>query len=299
MIIIEDVEIKVFKSNIEHYIKLYKNIKIGDIIFVKTNELIRGSHIRIKYICDLCDEVLSTTFKAHYKKINAESSIKELCGKSLCKKCIYVKSKQTMLNKYGHVSYSSTNKYKQKMFERFGVDNISQLQSVKDKKVKKSLEKFGVEHIFQSENFKIKSKITWMENYGVDNPTKNKEIYEKAQATAYKTIKYKDTDLKYQGSYELDFIEYCISNNIHIENGPSIQYYMDGKNRMYHSDFYLSKYNLIVEVKSTYTYNDDYDENILKRQFSIESGYNFLFIIDKDYKEFEKIINDIYEKENI
>lgn len=131
-----------------------------------------------------------------------------------------------------------------------------------------------------------------IDRYGVDHPTKSREIFEKAQSTAYHTFKYKDTDLKYQGSYELDFIEYCCSRNIYIENGPSIKYEMLNKSRVYHSDFLIRDMNLIVEVKSTYTLNDDYDENLLKRQYSINSGYKFLFIIDKDYREIEKLINE-------
>ncbi len=65
---------------------------------------------------------------------------------------------------------------------------------------------------------------------------------------------------------------------------------MNNKNRVYHSDFYLSKYNLVCEIKSKYTLDDDYDENMIKKEYSINSGYNFLFIIDKNYIELEKII---------
>jgi len=67
---------------------------------------------------------------------------------------------------------------------------------------------------------------------------------------------------------------------------------MDNKNRVYHSDFFLSKYNLVCEVKSDYTFNDDYEENIIKKEYTISAGYNFLFIIDKNYIELEKIISE-------
>ncbi len=89
---------------------------------------------------------------------------------------------------------------------------------------------------------------------------------------------------------ELDFIEYCIKNEINIENGPTIKYKLCEKERVYYSDFLIRDINLIVEVKSTYTYCD-YDENIAKMKYTIENGYNFIFIIDKDYTDFEKIIN--------
>jgi len=161
-----------------------------------------------------------------------------------------------------------------------------------DKNKKTNLEKFGVEHSFQSELVKSKIKKTLIDRYGFDHPTKCPEIFEKAQSSAYKTHKYGDTDIKYQGSYELDFIQYCIRNKIEFTKGPSIRYLMGNKNRVYHSDFFLSKYNLVCEVKSEYTFNDNYEENIIKKEYTISAGYNFLFIIDKNYIEIEKIISE-------
>ena len=158
------------------------------------------------------------------------------------------------------------------------------------KNKKTNLTKYGVEHSFQSELVKAKIKNTLIDRYGYDHPTKCPEIFEKAQSSAYKTHKYNDTDIKYQGSYELDFIQYCIKNEIEFTKGPTIRYLMDNKSRVYHSDFYLSKYNLVCEIKSKYTLDDDYDENMIKKEYSINSGYNFLFIIDKNYIELEKII---------
>jgi hypothetical protein len=166
-----------------------------------------------------------------------------------------------------------------------------------EKNKKTNYDKFGCEYSFQSSIVKLKIKSTLMDRYGVDHPTKNREIFEKAQSTAYKTFRYKDGEIKYQGSYELNFIEYCIDKKIIFGNGHTIDYVMNDKKRKYHSDFYLPDYNLICEVKSLYTYNDDYDENILKMEYTIKSGYNFLFIIDKNYNELEeKIKSKIWNK---
>jgi hypothetical protein len=167
-----------------------------------------------------------------------------------------------------------------------------------EKNKKTNLERFGCEHSFQSEEVKSRIRKTLVEKYGYDHPTKCPEIFEKAQKSAYQTLKYKDTDYKYQGSYELDFIEYSINKKILFEKGPTIRYKLNDKKRVYHSDFYLPIYNLICEVKSTYTFNDDYEENRAKEDYSIKSGYNFLFIIDKDYTELEKIIKQYDTKEN-
>jgi hypothetical protein len=66
---------------------------------------------------------------------------------------------------------------------RYGVDNISQLDDVKEKKKTSSLEKFGVEYVFQSANIVEKIKVTNRQRYGVDNVFQSDEIKEKIKAT--------------------------------------------------------------------------------------------------------------------
>ena len=57
------------------------------------------------------------------------------------------------------------------------------------------------------------------------------------------------------------------------------------RDKVYFPDFYIPKYNLIVEVKSAYTYDKELDLNLTKKEWSIRSGYDFIFIIDKNYDE--------------
>jgi hypothetical protein len=120
---------------------------------------------------------------------------------------------------------------------------------------------------------------------------KNSDIFYKAHKNSYRVIRHKDLDIKYQGTYELDFINFCISNGIEFENGPTIDYTLDSVNRKYYSDFYIPKYNLICEVKSWWTYNRDLSENEVKRKFSQRNGYNFIFVIDKDYEYILSLMN--------
>jgi hypothetical protein len=58
------------------------------------------------------------------------------------------------------------------------------------------------------------------------------------------------------------------------------------------ADFYLEKLNLIIEIKSSYTYNYDLEKNLSKEKFSKLNGYNFLFLIDKDYNTFDEILKN-------
>ena len=77
--------------------------------------------------------------------------------------------------------------------------------------------------------------------------------------------------------------------NILLENGPSIRYHYQEKNKTYHSDFYLPDYNLICEIKSKYYYEKYIDLNLIKMKICLDKGYNFTFIIDKNYEYIYKI----------
>ena len=69
------------------------------------------------------------------------------------------------------------------MKEKYGVENISQLQSTKDKKVQKSLEKYGVENVAQSKEVKDKMKETCLEKYGVVYASQAEEVAQKVSKT--------------------------------------------------------------------------------------------------------------------
>ena len=67
-------------------------------------------------------------------------------------------------------------------------------------------------------------------------------------------------------------------------------YTLNDNQKIYYPDFYIPKYNLIIEIKSMYYYNLHTEMNLAKQKACIEQGYNFIFIIDKNYTEFENII---------
>ena len=63
------------------------------------------------------------------------------------------------------------------------------------------------------------------------------------------------------------------------EEVPKIKYYFQGKNRVYYPDLFIPIENKIIEVKSTYTYNIKIEQNLIKRDKTLKSGYNFEFWI--------------------
>jgi len=284
------VKIKIHPSNYNKHYDKYGPFECKDIIDVNINDLTTSSSVLITGICEFCKKETIIKFY-NYKK----QSIGGYC----CIDCSPLKVKKTNLIKYGTEcplqNIKIIEKTKKTMLKEYGVDNISKLDSIKDDRREN----------FKTENFKNKSKITWLDKYGVDNPSKSdgiklkKEettfmnygvknpsqsslIFEKSQISG-KKIKLHDCGLMYRGTYEKDFLDFCMSENIYVEKGLTIKYNYEGIDRYYHSDFFIPNLNLICEIKSLYYYELYLDKNISKMKSAIDNGYNFEFIIDKKY----------------
>jgi hypothetical protein len=119
----------------------------------------------------------------------------------------------------------------------------------------------------------------------------NQELFNKQRKSAL-IIKQYDK-YTYQGTYELDFIKFCISNNIEFNNANfRVEYYNNDKIHYYYPDFFIEKLNLIIEIKSLYTYEKELNQNLLKKDSCLNNGFNYLFIINKNYTELlEKYYN--------
>lgn len=265
MILSKELNIHINSNNYTRYKGLGYDCNMNSMHLISIKDISPTSAYKIDVSCDICH--IENNIKYYNYTISYNFGLLKLYT---CKKCSYLKKKITTM-------------------DRYGVDNISQLKEIKLKKQQTSIKNYGTTHTTQASEVKDKIKLSMIERYGVDNPTKHPEFFIKAQKNSYKKFNYKDTQLVYQGSYELDFIEYCLHNDIDIENGPIINYMMNDKNRCYHSDFIIKSLNLIVEVKSQWTYNCDIEENKAKQLYSILSGYNHIFLIDKDYSVLSKI----------
>lgn len=209
------------------------------------------------------------------------------------------KVKNGMRKKYNVEHPMQSKDIKDKMYldliSKYCVDNVSKLEEVKRKKEETCFKNHGVINPSQNKDISrrqiIKYKENYMIKYGFEHPMQRKEIFDKMMLSSYKIIYYND-ELFSQGTYELDFLNYCEVNNIidMISNGPSIEYEINDKNHVYHSDFYIEKLNLIIEIKSSYTYNIDLEKNLSKEKYSKIKGFNFIFIIDKDYTKLNEYI---------
>ncbi len=114
-----------------------------------------------------------------------------------------------------------------------------------------------------------------------------------------KKIRYYNDDIYYQSSYEKDFLDYLKNIDMlsKVTRGPIIKYNNGISDKVHYPDFYIEDYNLIIEIKSDYYYYKYLDINNLKFNKAIEIGYNYMFIINKNYKYFDEYMS-ILKKEN-
>jgi len=266
--------------------------------FKKKREKIKQTY---KFQCEECKEKFKTSIKLNNHIIKVHG-IKEYYDKHLKKEN---ESKCKICN-------NETN-FTRKLFGKYSGYEMCCSKECREKyRLKKrtqtNLKKYGVKNPFESEIVKEKIKQTFIKHYGVDNnmksikgrkaykksmkrkygvewPLQNKSILEKNQKSAKTLKQYKDTTLWYQGTYEKEFLDLYLEKYPDIERGPSIKYKFNGKNKIYHPDFYIPSKNLIIEIKSSWTLNIDLEIKE-KKKATIANGFKYIMILDKNYQNF-------------
>ena len=275
MILDKKIEIKMSSiKRLIYYRSLGHQINYYDLLIIKIEDLTPGSSIKINVKCDICGKEKLLRYFKYFK--NTKNLIEPYC---CCSKCAFTKNKQTKLDKYKNENYNNLSKTSKTKKERFGDENYNNREKAEETKLKK----YGNKKY----NNRIKAIATNIAKYGVENPLQINSIFEKQQINGKKLKTHESTGLKYRGTYEKHFLDYCFENNIEVENIKSIKYEFDGKkNKIYYPDFYLREKNLIIEIKSTYIYKRELNKNLAKQKSCIDQDYSFIFIIDKKYDEF-------------
>jgi hypothetical protein len=214
-------------------------------------------------------------------------------GSPFSRKEVKEKSKNTLQLHYGKDYYLQTEEGKKNMkkFRKLNSDNI--ILNTK----RNNLKKYGVENVFQREDIKEKCKQTTLKNYGVENISQLEKIKviknEKCCRTALKFKRFRYTNLYYQGSYELDFLEKYYDKYPDIQRAPTIKYMFNNKNKIYFPDFYIPSLNLIIECKNSWLLKKDKEILELKENATINKGYKYNIIVNKNYTEFNGFISTL------
>ena len=93
----------------------------------------------------------------------------------------HIKEKHPVVKELQKVNRTANTKKNLK--KKYGVENVSQLESVKKKKEETALKNYGVKNPLQSREVQEKLKQTCLEKYGVSNPRQAEEIKRKAEQT--------------------------------------------------------------------------------------------------------------------
>jgi len=99
MILTKEIAIIINKGNIGIYRKINKDINIGDIINITTENLSKTSQQTIRVKCDICGLEQETTYHNYLRNYDKYKIY-------TCKKCSRIKSEKICLKKYYRVNFS-------------------------------------------------------------------------------------------------------------------------------------------------------------------------------------------------
>ena len=197
-------------------------------------------------------------------------------------------AKNTILVRYGVENISQSeqikNKKKETTLKNYGVEHNSQSDIIKNKKVDTCLKNNGVEYPQQSQEIRNKSKNTCFNNYGVERPNQNEKIMEIVSKKCYKQKKFilpSGKEIQCQGyePFALDDLIKNINEDDIItgcKNVPTIWYYdTNGKKHRHYVDIFIPSQNKCVEVKSTWTIKKTKANIFEKQTAGKQLGYEY------------------------
>jgi hypothetical protein len=217
------------------------------------------------------------------------------------------KAEQTYLEKYGNGGYRNFEKCCKTKEERYDDKFYRNSEKIQNT----NLERYDHISPFGNKNIQEKVKITNIKRYNCNYPFESPEIQQKIPMAIFKKYgvthpmhipevadkclgwhknSWHDYELpsgkiiKLQGyeprALDLLLTEYTEEEIFYKRSDmPSLFYDDKGKLRKYYPDFYIPKDNLIIEVKSTYTYKANLERNLLKEQCAKDAGFEYKLMI--------------------
>lgn len=269
--------------------KTFKNVNYLSSHITKSHKDIQQQEYYDKYfkskgdgICKICEN--ETNF------ISIGKGYKNCCSD----KCNKLNRKRGTKEKYGvdnvYMLDSVKNKIKETNKRKYGTENAYQSSYIKAKIKETNLKRYGVENPNYSQKIRKKIKATNLKKYGVEYPYQNENILQKCHRKSFKLREYKNTGIFYQGTYEFDFLEKYYNKYPDIQRGPRIKYNFNDNEHYYFPDFYIPSLNLIIECKNNYLYDRYRNKINSQEKAAIKNGYKYIIIINKNYKKLKEEI---------
>lgn len=279
-------EIPIKKSSKSYFISTGKEFvyDFNKPIIVKVSDLPRYNETKVLVECDICKK--NRMFVAYYNYI----TVMEKTGNYACRDC-------------------STVKYKQTLKKRYNVDNVLQIEGVRDKMTQAYLKKYNTTHPMYNDDFKaalkksllnkygvdcslkipeVKEKVTklWIEKYGVDHVGKSPEVHAKIAQSLYKN-----------GSVPISKQQLYLFNLFNINDVAKINYPVSHFN----VDICFPQEKIIIEynggghdlmIKFGTLSQEEFDKKEMKRFYIIKrEGYKQIEIVSrKDLLPFDEVL---------
>ncbi|AHC54936.1 homing endonuclease [Tunisvirus fontaine2] len=208
---------------------------------------------------------------------------------------IMEKIKTTTKNLYGvsciFMTPENKEKTRQGKLAKFGPGGSMSHPEIRLKVAQTMLKRYGKEHALQVPEFKEKLLNTYRERFNADHPFHTDEVYSKVLKSCYKMKEFTFPSgriVPYQG-YE-HFAILLLLNEGHPEEDVVSCHenmmgflYPDGETkRKYYPDLFVPSENLVVEVKSAWTYEKTPEEKervLTKLEACRKEGYNTRLLV--------------------
>jgi len=237
----------------------------------------------ISFLKETKDKISYANKKCSKKSLEKRiKTVKEKFGKSNVFQVDEIKSRteKTNMEKYGVKSHTQAEYYRPMMedifLKKYGVSHPSKYPEIRNK--------LGPQSDEAKKRALIKRESTCISKYGVRNPTMNSAILDKALKAGFKRKEYiwKTGEISLLQWYEpiilkeLEDSGYVFSDILtELSDMPLINYYFEGIEHRYYPDFYIPSKNIIIEVKSDWTLNLEWDKNQAKFEATKSLGFDF------------------------
>ena len=252
-----------------------------------------GNKDKMHYTCSNCKE-------------EAHVSLNEFRRGRRCKHCAKSRAKQRNQKRYGVENVSQSEEIKQRIknsnMEKYGVDHHMKVPEILQKAIDTNIDKYGLAFAFHSEESFDKIHATCMERYGVEYPLQSEEMFYKKMETSTSRKEY----VFPSGRTELceGYEPRCLDHLLEIYDEDDIEvgykdreaiWYPnpdnDGKLSRYFPDGFIKSENAIVEVKSDYYYEKNLAKNHAKFKAVIGMGMQvFLYVFNEKDLLYTKIL---------
>jgi hypothetical protein len=270
-----------------------KNIKKGCRKFIYNKDLL-----------STCIEKDNAILEGYDGKLYAETFISYTCscGNTECKKTF------RRINTNGGAyckdcsDKNRVEKNKIKSLENYGVTCTLAAEEVKRKAKCTNLERRGVEYPLQSKEVRDKIKHSFKEKYGFENAMQNPEVAERNLKACLKPKEYiipEGETIIYQGyenhAFDIIFHNWKLNYKDIVVKRTEVPeiWWLDEefKKRRYFTDIYIPSKNLIIEVKSTWTFKIEKTITLKKLEAAKSLGYDtLLWVFNGKGKLEEEII---------